>query len=296
MPDFTLRQLEYFAEVASSGSLAKAAQELRVSRSALAAGIDSLEAAVGRELFHRQRAVGVTLTPAGEQFLDGALSLLRSATNLRRRTSEEAINGELNVGAVVTLAPVVLPPIIDRLAREHPNLRVRATTRPAEELLQLLHDGNLEVIANYTGHRDRTLSSLSLFEGTMTALLAADHPLAQNSEIDVADIADEPLVVVDNPRNREELYRYFERHRISPNIRYRVTSVELSRALVARKIGISLAVTFPTHQLSHEGLPFVSRPLRPRPQPLCASLVWPRERALSEAAQAFIEAALMEGD
>ncbi|ADJ48957.1 LysR family transcriptional regulator [Amycolatopsis mediterranei S699] len=294
MIGFTLRQLEYFAAVAASGSLAEAAEQLTVSRSALAAGIDALETAVGTELLHRQRAVGVSLTPAGEEFLDGALSLLRSAGNLHRRTTRQALGGVLNIGAAATLAPVAFPGAIDRLAGEHPGLRIRVAVRPADELVTLLHDGSLELIANYSAHRDRSLDTLTLFETTLSVILAAGHRLAERDQIAAAELAEEPVILIDNPQNREVMMHYLAANGISPDIRYRVDSVELCRALVARNVGISFTAVLPQHRLSHESRTLVSRPLTPRPISVRASLAWPRDRALSDAAQAFIDAARRE--
>ena len=102
LPAVTLRQLRAFVAVAEEGSIARAAQRLHLTGSALSMLIASLEGELGTRLFERTTRrlqltdAGRELLPAiGEVFhhLDNALSDLRESTQ-RRDTQIAVVAGE----------------------------------------------------------------------------------------------------------------------------------------------------------------------------------------------------------
>ena len=64
-----IRQLEYFHEIAATGSINEAARRLNMSQPPLSYQIKQLEAELNVKLFERTRA-GVTLTEAGKLLYD----------------------------------------------------------------------------------------------------------------------------------------------------------------------------------------------------------------------------------
>ena len=71
----TLRQLRYIDVIAKRGSLTAAAEALFVTQPSLTAALRELEQELGITLFLRSRK-GLTLTPAGEEFLGYARQIL----------------------------------------------------------------------------------------------------------------------------------------------------------------------------------------------------------------------------
>ena len=61
---FTLRQLEYFVAVGDAGSIAAASDRVNVSSPSISAAISQLQAEFGVQLFVRQHAQRLSLTPA----------------------------------------------------------------------------------------------------------------------------------------------------------------------------------------------------------------------------------------
>lgn len=77
-----LEQLKIFCAAAERGSLSRTAAALYISHSTVSRAIASLEREVGAELFFRDSR-GVSLTPAGELMLDGAVRILNMEEQLR---------------------------------------------------------------------------------------------------------------------------------------------------------------------------------------------------------------------
>ena len=94
-----MRHLRYFVAVAEEASFTSAARRVHVAQQVLSTQVRQLEAALGARLLERNSR-GVTLTPAGRVFCDGARETLRM---LDRATAgagnaARAVTGRLGVG------------------------------------------------------------------------------------------------------------------------------------------------------------------------------------------------------
>ncbi len=79
----TIRQLRYFIAAAETGQVSHAAMELNISQSAVTAGIQSLEAALGARLLARG-GQGVSVTPQGARFLSRAKAIIAAVEEATR--------------------------------------------------------------------------------------------------------------------------------------------------------------------------------------------------------------------
>jgi len=67
--DVSLRVLRYVVAAADCRNVTEAARRLRVSQPSVSSAIAELEGAVGVQLFIRQHARGINLTPAGDRIV-----------------------------------------------------------------------------------------------------------------------------------------------------------------------------------------------------------------------------------
>lgn len=140
---FTLRQLEYFVAVSEAGSITEAARRVHGSQPTLSAAVSGLERSLGVQLFVRHHAQGVSLTPAGRRFQLQARTLLRQAAEMERFAAElgERVSGQLDLGCLVTLAPLAAPRLCREFEEAHPDARVGLLEAGQAELLDALRDG-----------------------------------------------------------------------------------------------------------------------------------------------------------
>ena len=124
---FTLRQLEYFVAVGGAGSIAAASERVNVSSPSISSAIAQLEAEFGIQLFIRQHAQGLSLTPGGRRFFHEAKLVIEQAEALHALAGDIAglPRGPIAVGCLVTLAPLVLPALRRGFETSHPEARVR---------------------------------------------------------------------------------------------------------------------------------------------------------------------------
>src|SRR5688572_16447259 len=133
MINVTFKQLLYFDALARHNHFGRAAATCSISQPALSMQIKELEAVLGGALLERgARQVG--LTKFGEEVARRARDILRSVDELGdfARASQDQLVGRLRIGMIPTIAPYLLPIVIENLTRLHPELEihVRETLTP----------------------------------------------------------------------------------------------------------------------------------------------------------------------
>ena len=123
---FSFRQLEYFVAAGETGSVTRAAQGSHSSQPTVSAAIAKLEASLGVQLFVRHHAQGLSLTPEGRRFLGEAKALLRHASDVERFATalSDEVGGTLDLGCLVTLAPLVAPSLVRGFQSANPRVHV----------------------------------------------------------------------------------------------------------------------------------------------------------------------------
>jgi DNA-binding transcriptional LysR family regulator len=270
MPNFTLRQLEYFVAACEAGSVTLAAQRIPVSQSSISNSIAQLEATLGMQLLIRHHAQGVSPTPEGHEFLPRARALLRDAGELERFASQLTLelSGVLELGCMVTLGPLVAPRLCQDFMARHPAVTIELFEGGPEELAGRLRAGLLSLAIAYDldpGHEDME------FEGLIDlppfAVLAEEHRLADRAEVTLAELAEERLVLLDLPLSREYFRALFAVEGLKPLIGYRSPRPETIRTLVANGFGYTLVNARPRIDQALDGRALRSVPIAGRPRP-----------------------------
>ncbi|MDH3029911.1 LysR family transcriptional regulator [Methylobacterium fujisawaense] len=136
--------LMFFAAVAESGGIGRAAARLNTVQSNVTGRIRALEQALQVPLFHRGSR-GVTLTRAGERLLPYAIQVGRLLSEARHALlSEGEPRGPLRIGAMETTAALRLPGPLAAFAARHPEVDIELETGPTEQLIARVLDRVLE--------------------------------------------------------------------------------------------------------------------------------------------------------
>src|SRR5579862_7282009 len=145
MINITLRQLRYFDALARHGHFGRAAEACAISQPALSMQIKEMEEALGGVLLERN-ARQVALTKFGEELLTRVRDILRSVDELGdfARASRDRLAGRLRVGMIPTIAPYLLPRVIENLARLHPELEIHVRETVTPKLIKEVAEGRLD--------------------------------------------------------------------------------------------------------------------------------------------------------
>lgn len=295
MARFSLRQLELFSVLPDHPTLGSAAKALHVSESALSHALTELEAAVGEQLCVRRKARGMNLTPTGRHFAARAREILRSTDTLVGELAE--VRGELRgpvaLGCYTGLASNVLPEVLEGMGRLHPEVEIGIVVGDHTELLAALDEGSLDLAIVYDIGLPPGLQRSVVYETEVMAVLADSNPLARQVDVDLADLARLPLIMLDTAPSTGYTQLMFSQRELNPRIGAVVPQIDLVRALVGRGLGYSLLMSRP-HQIpvSSEGRPLVTRPLRPRSGVTSVVAIWPTGARPSKRAQAVLDYAV----
>ncbi|MDM0043276.1 LysR family transcriptional regulator [Variovorax dokdonensis] len=201
-----LRALRYFAAVAETGHMTRAAERLGIAQPPLSQQIKQLERSLGLVLFKRHPR-GVTLTEAGRLFQAEALRLLDDAQAMRARMKRvaEGQAGVLRVGFTSSAAAHrFVPDALRAFRQSHPGIELQLREANAAGLTDALASGRLHAallrrpVARPDGLRFETL----LREPLVAALPVDRLPPPSNGRakaLPLARLCNEPLILVRRP-------------------------------------------------------------------------------------------------
>ncbi|GAB5375926.1 MAG: hypothetical protein AcusKO_23880 [Acuticoccus sp.] len=202
-----------------------------------------------------------------------------------------AATARLTVAAFAPVAPYVTPAIVARLAAEAPDTEVRLREGDDDAVRAALADGGAEIALLYDFRLGAEVARVPLTALEPYALLPASHPLAHQDAVSLADLAAEPLVVIDIPPSRDYALSLFEAAGLTPQVGWHAGSFETARGLVGHGLGVAILATKPANALTYDGRALAARPLRDRAQKSALVAAYRGDAPLSPAAQCFLSAA-----
>ena len=143
------KKSRYILAVYREGSITKAAEKLYISQPCLSTAIKQLERELGFPLFERTPSsvkpteLGLEYVRVAEQIIaleEGFASRVRDVNSLSA--------GILRVGGSNYVSSYILPRIVDKFSKCHPSVTVSLTERSSSELLSMLKNGDLDIIAD----------------------------------------------------------------------------------------------------------------------------------------------------
>ena len=187
---FDLRQLAAFLAIVDRGSLGRAAEALHVTQPALSRTVRRLEEQVGAPLFERHSR-GMAPTPVGEALLPHARLLTREAEVAREEIDalRGLAKGTLKVGAIASVASLMLPQALDRLLERWPNLRVRIVEGVWDRLADALvgHEIDLALGVALPGSEEIVPIADCSWQDASHVVASPDHPLRRRAGAVLAD-------------------------------------------------------------------------------------------------------------
>jgi len=121
---FDWNRARAFLVTAEEGSLSAAARALGMTQPTLGRQVDALEQELGVVLFERVGR-GLTLTPSGHELLDHVRAMGEAANRASLAAAGQSkIEGTITITASEAHSALLLPPIIARLRRAEPGIKI----------------------------------------------------------------------------------------------------------------------------------------------------------------------------
>lgn len=252
--------------------MAAAARTLNISASAVAQQLQVLERELGVPLLLR---VGRTMrvTEEGARVLPPARKLLQDAGDLRSIAHDDAVAGELRLGACTTPLTGLLPDILARVSIKFPRLRVHIESGSSAQLFASVETGQLDaaLVLEAPYPLPKTCEWLLLREEPLIVL--APRTLAGSDPLEL--LREEPFIRYGRDQwGGSSAEHYLQEMQIVPHERFELNALNAIAIMVDRGLGVSLVPDWAPPWL--EGIDVVRLPLPERRIGRRIGIVWSR--------------------
>ena len=305
LPNVTLTQLAYAIAVDTHRHFERAARACNITQPTLSMQLRKMEVELGVVLFDRSRTP-VVPTNIGLVLLEQARVVLREAAHLRdlRDALKGTLQGELRVGVIPTLAPYLLPAVLERLAEQHPRLELVVEEGVTDTVLDGLRNDTLDAGLIATAMPASGIMSRTLFQEPFIGYVGSNHRLAGRERLAVTDLSlDDLWLLADGHCLRTQVVTLCRQRgqrgrgsssRLSEGItrlaRFESGNMETLKRLVERGIGMTLLPTLAATSLLTDGQRALLIPFVPPVPSRAIRLVRRRRHVRQHLVRAFVAA------
>ena len=280
-----LANLSAFIAIAETGSFSGAAERLFLTQPAISKRIAGLEQQLGVRLFDRLGRE-VTLTEAGRALLPRAYQILNVLDDTRRALTNltGAVSGRLTLATSHHIGRHPLPPLLRASPRQYPAVALDIQFLDSEQAYDEILHGRAEIaVITLAPDPHHLVKAVPVWDDALDFVAAPEHPLANNHEVSLADVARHPAVFPGgNTFTHHIVQRLFESQGLTPNIAMSTNYLETIKMMVS--IGLAWSV-LPRTMLDEQVAPIALPGIQLSRQ---LGYILHTERTLSNAARAFM--------
>lgn len=238
----TLRQLKYLCALAEERHFGSAAKACHVSQSTLSAGIQELEATLGVALIERGHKQ-VLLTAAGESIVHRSRHILLEVEALVEEAASALapFHRPIRLGVIPTIAPFLLPDALARVRREHPDFQLLIREDLSERLVNLLFQGDLDVLLMALPYPVANVATHHLFDDDFVLAYPKEHPLGRIRELRTHHLKGHELLLLEQGHClRDQALDACKLSGSKISLSFEATSLHTLVPMVANGIGVTL--------------------------------------------------------
>ncbi len=243
--DVEMRHLRALLALGEELNFTRAAERLHLTQQALSGQIRQLEERVGSRLVERDSR-RVELTRAGSTLCELARPLLAQAAHAIATTQAAGDpTARLTVGYVAPLTRRLLAPAFERFELRHPDVEVSIHFAGFLDPLAGLRERSADVALLYGEFEHDGIEVHALFSEPRGVALAANHPLADRSEVTIEEFLSETLVEVPvRDKTWSDFWTAADlRGGTPPRMGASVTTLDALMEAVAAGLGVATTVT-----------------------------------------------------
>jgi LysR family hydrogen peroxide-inducible transcriptional activator len=258
-----------------------------VSQPSLSQQVQKLEKRLNQRLLDRlgRRAVP---TDAGRLLLERARGILAAVEDTKRRLEEfdHLDGGRLAVGAIPTIAPYLLPSLLDEFVRAHPGVELSVREDLTAHLIAAVGQGEIDLAILALPIADDRLAVQPLFSEPLLLTLPEEHRLARRRRITLDDLRAERIIVLSEMHCLGVQVLSFCQETGCTRLTCRGAQLSTIQALIALGHGVSLLPAMARERDRGSGR--VYRELDEAGPRRTVGVVWNRHRYHSQAAEQFL--------
>ena len=189
-----VRQLSALVAIADHGTFSAAARALFTVQSNISTHISRLERELGTQLVDRSQGA---LTEDGQRVVERARRILREMEEIAADVApiDGQVTGDVRIGVLGTTARWLLPHLLSALEERHPNVRAIISEGSTSVLIPAVLTGRVGAAIIHLPVDDPELVIEPLFAEDLVVVAHAEHPLASQGQLPLADVASHRLLL-----------------------------------------------------------------------------------------------------
>ncbi len=256
------RHLRTVRAIYQAGGLARAAEQLNITQSALSHQIKGLEEQTGVELFVR-RSKPMTLSAAGMRFLRLANQVLPQIEALEAEFDglREGSSGRLHIAIECHACFEWLFPVLEKFRKLWPDVDVDIRPGLAFDAMPALQKEEVDLVVSSDPEDMAGISFSHLFDYAPVFVASSQHRLAQKPYIDAEDFRGETLITYPVERSRLDIFsQLLSPAKVEPATIRQAELTAVILLLVASNRGVSVLPDWVVREVKYSS-DYVTRPL-----------------------------------
>jgi len=257
-----LRHLRTIKAIHEAGGLARAADQLHITQSALSHQIKHLEEQTGVELFVR-RSKPMKLTAAGLRLLKAAEKILPEMAALEEQFKGilSGKTGRLHIAIECHACFEWLFPVLEQFRKAWGEVDVDIRPGLAFDALPALQKEEVDLVVSSDPEDLPGVEFIPLFDYSPVFVASAAHPLAQKDYVEAKDFAGETLITYPVDRSRLDIFtELLTPAGIEPAAQRPVELTAVILLLVASNRGVSVLPDWVVREVKYSS-DYVTRPI-----------------------------------
>jgi LysR family hydrogen peroxide-inducible transcriptional activator len=185
----TIVQLEYLLAVVNFGSFSLAAERCFVTQPSLSMQIKNLEEELGVVLLDRSKKP-VMLTQAGGVVVERARDVIKTYNSVFEDVAvlKGNVSGVLKLGVIPTIAPYLLPKMVQDFAERCPNVELEIKEMITPDIIRAMERDEVDAAILAGGTCPSGIAEEELFDDRFYAYISPENTLYERSNIRVEDL------------------------------------------------------------------------------------------------------------
>lgn len=195
-----LQQLQVVDSILQTGSLVQAAQQLRMTQSAMTKALQELESFFDGQLFVRSRR-GTQPTELGAQLGSHIRPILRKVQDMADSLNDYRLgeSGSLVIGVLSTASSERLTEAVRVLHQQYPRIQISVLVGDRSQLHAYLLNGRVDIVLGSmpgpTINMPPELEAIPLYEDSLAIMAGKHHPLAACQQLNLASLQAYPWIL-----------------------------------------------------------------------------------------------------
>lgn len=286
MAGISLRHIEIFHAVITTGNLTEAAAMLHTSQPTVSRELARFEQLTGLQLFERVRgrlqptAQGLHLFEEVQRSWYGLDRIVSAAEGLRQFRQ-----GELSLACLPVFSQSLLPLLCQPFMQRYPDLSLNIIPQESPLLEEWLSAQRYDLGLTETTHTPAGTERSALFTADEVCVLPTDHPLAQRAVLTPADFNGQNYISLSRTDSyRQILDGIFAEHGVQRRMVMETHSAASVCSMVKAGIGVSIVNPLTALDYADSGVTIRRFSIA---VPFTVSLIRPRHRPASALVDAF---------